>query len=40
MLRLVQDGEGLVHDGVDVVQAVLLLLQDDGVLRGSDVESW
>ena len=40
MVRLVQAGGGLVHDGVDVVQAVLLLLQDDGVLRGSDVESW
>ena len=34
MLRLVQVGEGLVHDGVGMVQAGLLLLQDDGVLRG------
>ena len=39
MFRLVQVGEGLLHGGVGVVQGGLLLLQDDGVLRGSGVES-
>ena len=34
MLGLAQVGEGLLHGGVEMVQAGLLLLQDDGVLRG------